>query len=508
MISPATDNLSAEPPVADPTFRTVWGLDPTQIHARYWAASGVQVVRVGEPSEVVPHAELYLLTDPRSLPLFRLRDTIETLNWVEPTVLILRLRDPRERGYREHVVSEADGRFLRFRRDYDGAIERRARVALTPDAEIAQLWQQAGDPLAGWRRLRRFVPRDERATMKLEARVYDRLDDGEVARMMSDLVRDWRRPAATIPRARPVVDGDETDARAARPATAWRDPTAQVDAGQFVGPAWVGAGRRVEADGAVVGPAVLWDDPRHRPAGEDVHDIAWLALDPDDADDDQDRPDPYADEAPAPAPRSDAQRAAKRAFDVASSLAALVLILPLFPLIMLVIWIEDRRPFFFGHERQSIGGRPFMCWKFRSMRRDAEEIKRRLIAEGRNQADGAQFFMEDDPRITRVGKVLRKTNLDELPQLWNVLRGEMSMVGPRPSPDKENQFAPAWREARLSVKPGITGLWQIRRTRAGGNDFQEWIKYDIEYVERQSLWLDVVIIYKTLTMIARKLLRS
>ena len=116
--------------------------------------------------------------------------------------------------------------------------------------------------------------------------------------------------------------------------------------------------------------------------------------------------------------------------------------------------------------------------------------------------------MEDDPRITRIGRILRKTNLDELPQFWNVLAGEMSVVGPRPSPDNENQFAPAWREARLSVKPGITGLWQIRRTRAAGSDFQEWIKYDIEYVERQSLWLDLVIIGKTIALILRKLLRA
>jgi lipopolysaccharide/colanic/teichoic acid biosynthesis glycosyltransferase len=116
--------------------------------------------------------------------------------------------------------------------------------------------------------------------------------------------------------------------------------------------------------------------------------------------------------------------------------------------------------------------------------------------------------MDDDPRITRIGRFLRKTNLDELPQFWNVLAGDMSVVGPRPSPEDENQFAPAWREARLSVKPGITGLWQIRRTRKAGSDFQEWIKYDIEYVERQSLWLDLRIIWRTAILVGRKLLRS
>ena len=184
---------------------------------------------------------------------------------------------------------------------------------------------------------------------------------------------------------------------------------------------------------------------------------------------------------------------------------ALIGTAPLWPLIMLLIWVEDGRPWFFGHVRQTRGGRPFECWKFRSMFNNAEEIKQRLIAEGKNEADGAQFFMEDDPRITRIGKVLRKTNLDELPQFWNVIRGDMSVVGPRPSPDKENQYNPAWREARLSVRPGITGLWQIRRTRAEGTDFQEWIKYDIEYVETRSFWGDLRIIWLTVVMILKKL---
>jgi lipopolysaccharide/colanic/teichoic acid biosynthesis glycosyltransferase len=121
-----------------------------------------------------------------------------------------------------------------------------------------------------------------------------------------------------------------------------------------------------------------------------------------------------------------------------------------------------------------------------------------------NQVDGPQVFIENDPRITKVGKFLRKYNMDEFPQFWNVLKGDMSMVGPRPSPRKEKQFCPAWREARLSVRPGITGLWQTRRTRNKGSDFQEWIKYDIEYVENMSMWLDFKIMYKTIEQVVRK----
>src|SRR5678816_4224778 len=120
--------------------------------------------------------------------------------------------------------------------------------------------------------------------------------------------------------------------------------------------------------------------------------------------------------------------------------------------------------------------------------RDAEKRKQELLAQGKNQADGPQFYMERDVRVTRVGRFLRKTRIDELPQFFNVLRGHMSVVGPRPSPFKENQYCPAWREARLSVRPGITGLWQVSRTRSKGQDFQEWIKFDIEYV-RQGGWM-------------------
>jgi lipopolysaccharide/colanic/teichoic acid biosynthesis glycosyltransferase len=103
--------------------------------------------------------------------------------------------------------------------------------------------------------------------------------------------------------------------------------------------------------------------------------------------------------------------------------------------------------------------------------------------------------------VTKVGRFLRKTRLDELPQFFNVLRGQMSVVGPRPSPFKENQFCPAWREARLSVRPGITGLWQVKRTREIGLDFQEWIKYDIEYVENASFSLDMMIILRTIVSV-------
>ncbi len=116
---------------------------------------------------------------------------------------------------------------------------------------------------------------------------------------------------------------------------------------------------------------------------------------------------------------------------------------------------------------------------------------------GENICDGPQVFIKNDARVTRVGRLLRRLQIDEFPQFWNVLRGHMSIVGPRPSPDDENQYCPAWRDLRLSVRPGITGLWQISRTRAPGEDFQEWIKYDIEYVRRANFWFDLTLCIRT-----------
>ena len=188
-----------------------------------------------------------------------------------------------------------------------------------------------------------------------------------------------------------------------------------------------------------------------------------------------------------------AYAAAKRVMDIAGALAGLALTLPLYPFIALAIKLETSGPVFFGHRRQTLGGREFGCLKFRSMVSNALALLDKL----KNEVDGPQFHIENDLRLTRVGKFLRRTNLDEVPQFWNVLLGDMSLVGPRPSPDDENQFCPAWREARLSVRPGLTGLWQLRRTNRAGGDFHQWIQYDTQYVREASFLTDVKIIWET-----------
>jgi len=457
---------------------TVFGLTPTQLHDRFWAARGVQVVRQGEPSQIVRHAELYLLADPRTLTIFKLSTLLDMLAWVAPDVLFIRLHETVEHGYRERVVSDAAGRFVRFERIYGGGDSRLARVALTTDREIAMLWQSEPDPRTGWRRLRHTVHRRYRATVSINGRVYDRAIRHERMQFVRELVARWRRPDATIRRAYRASNQTWIDAEGGAPQQT-----------RFIGPVWVGAGRKLNADDSVVGPAALWDKPENRPAPDDLQ---WLDIE---------RTDSFETPRPRVRSRSGFERLSKRLFDIVFSLLAMLLMLPIYPIIMLAIFIEDGRPFFFGHKRETIGGREFRCFKFRSMRKDAEKIKAQLVAA--NRADGPQFFLDDDPRLTRVGKLIRKLNIDELPQFVNVLLGHMSIVGPRPSPFSENQFCPGWREARLSVRPGITGLWQVRRSRLSGLDFQEWIRYDIEYVEKGNWAMDIWIIGQTFAVILR-----
>lgn len=186
----------------------------------------------------------------------------------------------------------------------------------------------------------------------------------------------------------------------------------------------------------------------------------------------------------------------KRITDFFAAIIVLVLFAPIIPFIAMAIKLTSPGPVFFRHKRQGRYGKAFNCLKFRTMKRGADKMqdKLRFVSE----VDGPQFKMDDDPRISAVGRFLRETYLDEIPQFINVLLGQMSVVGPRPSPESENTLCPFWRDARLSVRPGITGLWQISRTRQPMKDFQEWIHYDIEYVRNLSLRMDLWISWKTI----------
>jgi lipopolysaccharide/colanic/teichoic acid biosynthesis glycosyltransferase len=192
----------------------------------------------------------------------------------------------------------------------------------------------------------------------------------------------------------------------------------------------------------------------------------------------------------------------KRALDVTAAALALVGLSPLLLVVAVAVWLESKGPIFYGDEREGVGGRVFRCWKFRTMFVGAHAAQMELKA--LDTTDGPHFKVDDDPRVTRVGRVLRALNVDELPQLFNVLVGNMSLVGPRPSPFRENQVCVPWREARLSVRPGITGFWQVCRHDRAAGDFHQWIEYDLLYVQHMSFWLDMKILTATLITLGGK----
>jgi lipopolysaccharide/colanic/teichoic acid biosynthesis glycosyltransferase len=191
--------------------------------------------------------------------------------------------------------------------------------------------------------------------------------------------------------------------------------------------------------------------------------------------------------------------AVKRVLETLIAGFALAVLSPLLALIAVLVKLESRGPVFYRDPREAKDGRLFHCFKFRTMIANAHAAQRDLASH--NQVDGPQFKIPRDPRVTRIGRWLRPTNIDELPQLFNVVLGQMSLVGPRPSPFRENQTCVPWREARLSVRPGITGLWQICRHNREQGDFHQWIYYDMHYVRHMSFLVDLKILAGTVVVI-------
>ena len=188
----------------------------------------------------------------------------------------------------------------------------------------------------------------------------------------------------------------------------------------------------------------------------------------------------------------------KRFFDIVLSLLALIVLMPFFIILAIIIKITSPGPIFFVQTRVGYFGRHFRFYKFRSMYQDAEQRKQALLAQNQS-ADGVIFKMKHDPRITPIGRIIRKTSIDELPQFFNVLFGDMSLVGPRPPLPAEVQQYTLEDRKRLNVKPGLTCLWQIR----GRSDipFKEQVKLDKEYIQSNSLWQDLKILIQTIPAI-------
>lgn len=188
----------------------------------------------------------------------------------------------------------------------------------------------------------------------------------------------------------------------------------------------------------------------------------------------------------------------KRIFDFVISGVALILLSPLFLVISILIKATSSGPVFFRQKRCGLNGRIFTLYKFRTMEADAEAKLESLLQH--NEMAGPVFKMANDPRVTKVGRFLRKSSLDEIPQLWNVFKGTMSLVGPRPPIPKEVAQYDHWQRRRLSMRPGITCLWQISG-RNNIKDFNKWMKLDLDYIDRWSFWWDLVILFKTIPVV-------
>lgn len=184
--------------------------------------------------------------------------------------------------------------------------------------------------------------------------------------------------------------------------------------------------------------------------------------------------------------------AAKRAIDIAGALLALLMLMPLMLVVALAVSGSSPGAPVFRQRRAGRAGLEFRMWKFRTMVAGAERLRPPLVADSR---DADWLDLERDPRITPVGRLLRRTSLDEVPQLLNVLRGDMSLVGPRPLPLEEHARIPEWASERTDVRPGVTGLWQVRGRTAVG--FTDMLHMDCEYVRQASLWMDLKILART-----------
>ena len=421
--------------------------------------------------------------------------------------------EQRGEGTKEYVDADSSGRIRAIQRYYDSVTWPFASGVAASLVPVACLRVSFELPLGSLPRLRRVLASEgvpsrdlplergavnlgtERGLLAMNERMVLELARRAPARegLSSSLhagpgVR--VHPSATV--VGPVVlqDGVEIDEGATIIGPTVVGPGARVGAGATVAQSVIGAGQ-VVTPGATLRHRVYLGDPDDDPGAESA----------------AGRPTPRRTgrrrpSASRPRPRAGPPTPPSSERSTPPSRPpGLVLLAPLGLLIAALIKLESKGPIHFGHLREGMGGRPFRCWKFRTMIPGADVQQRKLARQ--NQMDGPQFKMDRDPRRTRVGRILTATNLDEIPQLWNVLVGQMSLVGPRPSPFRENQVCVPWREGRLSVRPGITGLWQVCRHDRHKGDFHQWIYYDLLYVRNMSLWLDLKIMALTFLCFAR-----
>jgi lipopolysaccharide/colanic/teichoic acid biosynthesis glycosyltransferase len=471
--------------------------------------SFVERLHTYEPSDRL------LLADPACFPidpsdpaLARLRDDVD-LRCVKHLVALDRDGD----GANEHVEADAAGRVRAIQRSYDPATMPSASGIAASLVPVACLRTSFELPLGSLPRLRRVLASEgvpaqdlplaggaanlgtERGFLAMNERmVLDLARRASGGDRVSAPLRSGSRvrvhPSANL--VGPVVlqDGAEVGEGATVIGPSVLGPGARVGARAIVAQCVIEAGQAV-APGQTLRHSVCFGEPGPRPEP-----LAGAAAD--------EGPDVWIERAPGSygeARRPTLYPAVKRAIDAVAAAVGLVLLAPVGLLIAAAVKLESRGPVHYGHLREGLDGRPFRCWKYRTMVTGADVQQRKLAR--LNQVDGPQFKMDRDPRRTRVGRVITALNLDEIPQLWNVLVGEMSLVGPRPSPFRENQVCVPWRKGRLSVRPGITGLWQVCRHDRHKADFHQWIYYDLLYVRNASPWLDLKILAVTVLSFAR-----
>ena len=439
-----------------------------------------------------------LLVDPACFPdrgldaASLLRHPMADPRWARHLVALVGAED----GTRERVDCDGEGRVRRIQRFYDRVtwpFTAGVSCSLVPVSSALLSESLSWTSLAGLREelARRGVPSRD---LPLEGVPFDLRRERDALALSERFVPAPGSAGGLVL----LGEGHQVHEAARLLGSVVLQQGAVVEAGAtVVGPAVIGAGARV-GRGALVAQSLVGLGAAV-PPGTAVRHRVYVGL----------RPAPQAETralwvpplaAPAAAAGADERGRstvleAKRLLDSVAAAVGLLLLAPLMALIAALIKLESRGPVLFGHVREGRNGRPFRCWKFRTMAVGADAQERALHA--KSQVDGPQFKLERDPRITRLGRWLRPSSLDELPQLFNVLLGQMSLVGPRPSPFRENQLCVPWRDGRLSVRPGITGLWQVCRHERGAGDFHQWIHYDLLYVRHRSLAMDARILLAT-----------
>ena len=411
-------------------------------------------------------------------------------------------RPPRHRGgTTERVETGDDGSVQRIRRYYDqttwpylsGVI-----ASLVPAGCLRALPDPL--PLGSLTELRRaLVVHDVPCRdIAAEAPAFD----FESARdfLLANEQAVLARAGAALPLTEDRAARLDADIRLVGPVIVHRGASVQRGA-VVIGPSVIGEAA-VVGSGALVAQCVVWHDTVVPPGARIRHQVIPAAPDSGAVDLSMSADGELVPMRAQPRPRSSSYPSLKAAIDAVVAFVALLVLSPLLLAIALVIAFDSRGSVLFADMREGRAGRLFRCLKFRTMVHDGAARQREMQA--RNEVDGPQFKLEKDPRVTRVGRWLRPMSLDELPQLVNVLRGEMSLIGPRPSPFRENQLCVPWRRGRLSVRPGITGLWQICRHDRRHGDFHQWIYMDLLYVRHMSLWVDFKIALATVLTLGGK----